>query len=74
MASVIHSQIYGANPGIELVILDFSIGTIPRDASRDQHPTSDSNGKASNGPNLSDREVLLLLYLRSYFSMNIFIN
>ncbi|KMS64729.1 hypothetical protein BVRB_017290, partial [Beta vulgaris subsp. vulgaris] len=60
VASVILSQIQAANPGVDLVIPDFSSGTIPRDASRDQHPTSDSNGQASNGPQLLDREVPFL--------------
>ncbi|KMT06450.1 hypothetical protein BVRB_7g161190 [Beta vulgaris subsp. vulgaris] len=60
VASVILSQIQAANPGVDLVIPDFSSGTIPRDASRDQQPTSDSNGQASNGPQLLDREVPFL--------------
>ncbi|XP_019104833.3 uncharacterized protein LOC104893336 [Beta vulgaris subsp. vulgaris] len=65
MASVILSQIQAANPGVELVIPDFSIGTKPKDASRDQHPTSDTNEQASNGPQLLDCEVpfLSLIFL-----------
>ncbi|KMS99254.1 hypothetical protein BVRB_2g046910 isoform A [Beta vulgaris subsp. vulgaris] len=58
VASVILSQIQAANPGVELVIPDFSIGTKPNDASRDQHLTSDTNEQASNGPQLLDCEVL----------------
>ncbi|XP_057247174.1 uncharacterized protein LOC125492854 [Beta vulgaris subsp. vulgaris] len=59
VASVILSQIQAANPGVELVIPDFSIGTKPKDASRDQHPTSDTNEQASNGPQLLDCEERL---------------